>query len=85
MQVTQGLESSRNPFLTRNTGAMALDTAQLSALSTALEDLSRRITAIADEHQGSPREDVAADLYEVERHLVAATRRLNALLDRSGR
>ena len=72
MQVTQGLESSRNPFSTRDTVAMPLDTAQLSALSTALEDITRRVTDMADEYQGSPREDVAADLYEVERHLVAA-------------
>ena len=64
---------------------MALDTAQLSSLSSALEELSRRVTQMADEYQGSPREDVAADLYEVERHLVAATRRLKTLLDRTGR
>jgi Mg2+ and Co2+ transporter CorA len=62
---------------------MPLDTAQLSSLSTALEDLSQRITQLADEYQGSPREDAAADLYEVERHLSAASRRLKALLDRS--
>ena len=85
MQVTQGLESSRNPFRALHTVVMPLDTAQLSALSTALEDITRRVTDMADEYQGSPREDVAADLYEVERHLVAATRRLQNLLDRSGR
>jgi hypothetical protein len=85
VQVTQGLESSRNPFRTLHTVVMPLDTAQLSALSTALEDITRRVTDMADEYQGSPREDVAADLYEVERHLVAATRRLQNLLDRSGR
>ena len=62
---------------------MAIDTAQLSSLSTALEDLSLRVTQLADEYHGSPREDVAADLYEVERHLTAATRRLKSLLDRS--
>ena len=50
----------------------ALDTAQLSSLSTALDDLARRVTELADQYQGSPREDVAADLYEVERHLLAA-------------
>ena len=85
MQVTQGLESVRNPFRTLHTVVMPLDTAQLSALSTALEDITKRVTTMADEFQGSPREDVAADLYEVERHLVAATRRLQSLLDRSGR
>ena len=60
----------------------ALDAAQLSSLSTALEDLTRRITELADRYQGSPREDVAADLYEIERQLLTATRRLKALLDR---
>jgi hypothetical protein len=64
---------------------MALDTAQLSSLSTALDDLPKRVTDMADHHQGSPREDVASDLYEIERHLVAASRRLKALLDRSTR
>ena len=62
---------------------MAVDTAQLSSLSTALEDLSQRVTQMADGYRGSPREDVAADLYEVERHLVAASRRLRVLLDRT--
>lgn len=61
---------------------MPLDLAQLSSLSTALDELSQRVTTLADEHQGSPREDAAADLYEVERHLHAASRRLKALLDR---
>jgi hypothetical protein len=62
---------------------MAMDTAQLSSLSTALDDLSRRVTELADQHDGAPREDVVADLYEVERHLVAAARRLKTILDRS--
>ncbi|HLT15152.1 MAG TPA: hypothetical protein VK007_00500 [Acidimicrobiales bacterium] len=61
---------------------MELDAAQLSSLSSALADLTERITALADGYQGSPREDVAADLYEVERHLQAADRRLRSLLTR---
>ena len=61
---------------------MPLDTAQLSSLSTALDDLSKRVTELADQLKGSPREDVAADLYEVERHLLAGARRLKAVLDR---
>lgn len=61
---------------------MPLDPAQLSSLSTALGELTQRITALADDLQGSPREDVAADLYEVERNLQAAGRRLRALLER---
>jgi Mg2+ and Co2+ transporter CorA len=59
-----------------------LDHAQLSALSSSLADLAERVTTLADRYQGSPREDVAADLYDVERHLQAADRRLRALLDR---
>lgn len=59
---------------------MELDAAQLSSLSSALEDLTQRITALADGYQGSPREDVAADLYEVERQLQGAHRRLRTLV-----
>lgn len=61
---------------------MALDPAQLSSLSTALDDLTQRITALADDYQGSPRQDVASDLYDVERNLQAAARRLRALVGR---
>lgn len=61
---------------------MDLDAAQLSSLSSALGDLTDRIVKLADGYQGSPREDVAADLYEVERHLVAANRRLRTLVEK---
>ena len=61
---------------------MHLDSAQLSSLSTSLGDLTGRISAIAEGYRGSPREDVAADLYDVERHLEAANRRLRVLLKR---
>lgn len=61
---------------------MALDTAQLSSLASALGELRERVTTLAEGYQGSPREDVAADLYEVERNLIAATRRLQSVLDR---
>ncbi len=59
---------------------MPLDAAHLSSLSTALDELTERVTALADELSGSPRDDVAADLYEVERNLQAAARRLRALV-----
>jgi len=59
---------------------MELDPAHLSSLSSALTDLTERITKLADGYQATPREDVAADLYEVERHLQAADRRLRALV-----
>jgi hypothetical protein len=59
---------------------MPLDAAALSSISTALDELTQRITALADDYQTSPRQDVAADLYEVERNLQAAARRLKAVL-----
>jgi hypothetical protein len=50
--------------------------AQLSSLATALEELTRRIAALADSHAESPEDGVAQDLYRVERALVEAHRRL---------
>jgi Mg2+ and Co2+ transporter CorA len=61
---------------------MELDAAHLSSLSTALSDLTDRVTKLADGYQGSPREDVASDLYDVERSLRSADRRLRALLQK---
>lgn len=58
---------------------MELDAAQLSALSTSLDELTNRVTALADGLRESPREDVAADLFDVERNLRSAARRLHAL------
>lgn len=63
-----------------HTDPMELDVAHLSSMATALEDLTDRITKLADGFQGSPREDVAADLYDVERHLQAANRRMRTLV-----
>ena len=61
-------------------GPMDLDVAQLSSLTTSLGDLTERITQLAEAYQASPREDVAADLFDVERHLQAAHRRLRGML-----
>lgn len=61
---------------------MDLDAASLSALASSLRDLTERVTAIADAHRDQPREDVVADLYDVERNLKAATRRLDKLVNR---
>ncbi len=54
--------------------------AQLSSISTAMEDLTARVTSIADEYSTTPREDLAADLYDVERSLRAARRRLDRVI-----
>lgn len=63
---------------------MELDRAQLSSLSTTLTELVARVTAMAEGYAESPREDVAADLFEVERALQSASYRLESLLDKVG-
>tara|TARA_Y100001970_G_C13530848_1_gene507589 strand:+ start:310 stop:504 length:195 start_codon:yes stop_codon:yes gene_type:complete len=50
--------------------------AELSSLQTALRELSERITVAADELVGTKEENVALDLYEVERSLKTAQRRI---------
>jgi hypothetical protein len=63
---------------------MELDSAQVSSLTTSLGELVERVAGMAEGFDASPREDVAADLFEVERHLRTAHRRLAKLLDRMG-
>jgi hypothetical protein len=49
---------------------------ELSSLATALDDLAARITRITEGLPPAERESYGADLYEVERTLQAAGRRL---------
>ena len=51
--------------------------AELSSLETAIRELTERITAAADELMGTPGEDVAIHLYDVERSLRTAQRRIS--------
>jgi len=53
---------------------------QLSTASTALQELTARITDLAAEAAQDRREDVAGVLYEIERSLRAAARRLEQLV-----
>ena len=55
--------------------------AQLASLSTALDELTERVTATADEVKAED-EELALDLYEVERSLRAAGRRLGSVVRR---
>lgn len=55
---------------------MESDRAQLSALASTLDDLTRRISEIADNYRGTPREDVTVGLDQVERSLNSAGRQL---------
>ena len=50
--------------------------AELSSLETAIREMRERITAAADELVGTRDEDVAVDLYDVERSLRTAERRI---------
>jgi hypothetical protein len=60
---------------------MSVPTAELSSLATALDELTGRVTSIADDLSGSRRDDVAVELFEVERALVGARRRLGRILE----
>ncbi len=54
--------------------------AELSALATSLSDLVERLTQIADDLTGAERDRLGQDLFEVERTLRAARRRLDRAL-----
>jgi hypothetical protein len=55
---------------------------ELSSMATALDDLTRRVTAIAEGLADTQEDWVAQDLFAVERSLGAARRRLTALNER---
>jgi hypothetical protein len=59
---------------------MSSSAAELSSLATALDELTRRVTAIADRYLGD-REDLATELYHVERALKGASRSLAKVVD----
>jgi Mg2+ and Co2+ transporter CorA len=59
--------------------------AELSSILTGLEDITKRVTAIADAYTSERREDLAGDLYAVERQLVNAARRLGKAADLASR
>ncbi|MET1041717.1 MAG: hypothetical protein ABWZ90_11815, partial [Acidimicrobiales bacterium] len=58
--------------------------AQLASTASSLDELIRRVTAAADDLAGG-QEDLAADLYEVERSLRTGARRLATVLRRLDR
>lgn len=60
---------------------MALPTPELSSVSTALTELTRRLAAIAEEAAAEHDDETAAELYAVERALTGAGRRLSRLTD----
>ena len=59
--------------------------AELSSIATVLDDLARRVTAIAERATGTSDDWLAADLFQVERSLGEARRRLASIQDRTRR
>lgn len=64
---------------------MDADAAQLSSVATALDDLTTRVVEAADRLRIGGNDEVAADLYEVERALRSASRRLATTVRTLGR
>ncbi len=58
---------------------MASDEAELSSITTALEELRRRITTLAERNAGKDDETLGQNLFDVERTLGEALRRLERL------
>lgn len=56
------------------------DVAELSSISSVLEDLQARVVDVADRWREVERDDVAGDLYDVERSLRSAQRRIRRAL-----
>ncbi|MDQ4132840.1 MAG: hypothetical protein M3179_06440 [Actinomycetota bacterium] len=52
---------------------------ELSSMASSLEDLVRRVTAMAETKAGTPEDWVAQELFEVERAVAEAVRRLDSL------
>ena len=55
--------------------------AELSSVATALTELTGRVGQLAEALAGEARDDLATTLYEVERSMSAAARRLEAMVD----
>jgi hypothetical protein len=65
--------------------AMPAPLAELSSVATALDDLNRRLVAIADQAASDHDDETAAELFAVERALRGALRRLHRLTTPRGR
>ena len=65
-----------------HTGPVSPHRAQLASTASSLDELISRVTAAADDLSGGQDDDLATDLYEVERSLKTAARRLATVLRR---
>lgn len=57
-----------------------MSSAELASLADTLEQAAQRIAAIAAQHERAEKEDVAGALYDIERAVLNAQRRLEKLL-----
>jgi hypothetical protein len=64
---------------------MPANAAELSSLATALDELTRRVTAGAEAAHAAKDEEMASELFAVERSLTSANRRLSRLAVAMGR
>jgi hypothetical protein len=53
------------------------DVAELSTVRAQVDELARRVTAVAERYDDTPDSAVASDLFAAERSLVAARRQLD--------
>jgi len=53
------------------------DLAELTTLRSQLEDLARRVEAVAERYDDTPDSQIASDLFAVERLLISARRSLD--------
>jgi hypothetical protein len=63
---------------------MPASRAELSSVATALEELCRRVSSIADRAAADEDDETASELFAVERALTGATRRLGRLTSPPG-
>jgi hypothetical protein len=60
------------------------DLAELSTLRSQLEDLARRVEAVADRYEDTADSQIASDLYAAERTLVSARRAVDKAIGALG-
>ena len=63
---------------------MSASSAELSSMAAALEELGQRIDQLAEQYRGDRREDLAGELYEAERSVSSAIRRLGRVAGSPG-
>jgi hypothetical protein len=61
-------------------GAVSVDRSELSSLASLLDQVTQRVTAMAETASGGRDEDLAVELFGIERALAGARRRFERLL-----